>query len=64
LARARRNEAPRCDRGFSRAGRQTGIHVKTLHQMFGPRGNPTAANLFKIIACLQEHEGVRLQVVA
>ena len=24
----------------------------------------TAANLFNIIACLQEHEGVRLQVVA
>ena len=32
--------------------------------MFGPRGNPTAANLFNIIACLQEHEGVRVQVVA
>jgi hypothetical protein len=26
--------------------------------------NQTAANLFKIIACLQRHEGVRLQVVA
>jgi len=38
--------------------------VKTLHQMFGPRGNPTAANLFHIIACLQEQEGVRLRVVA
>jgi hypothetical protein len=35
-----------------------------LHQMFGPKGNPTATNLFNIIACLQEHEGVRLQVVA
>jgi hypothetical protein len=35
-----------------------------VHQMFGPKGNPTAANLFNIIACLQEHEGVRLQVVA
>jgi hypothetical protein len=32
--------------------------------MFGPKGNPTAMNLFNIIACLQEHEGVRLQVVA
>jgi DNA-binding phage protein len=42
---------------------QTGIHAKTLHQMFGPKDNPTASNLFKIIACLQEHEGVRLQVV-
>jgi hypothetical protein len=25
---------------------------------------PAATNLFNIIACLQEHEGVRLQVVA
>jgi hypothetical protein len=43
---------------------KTGIRVRTLHQMFGPKGNPTAANLFNAIACLQEHEGVRLQVVA
>jgi len=38
--------------------------VGTLLWMLGPNGNPTAANLFNIIACLQEHEGVRLQVVA
>jgi DNA-binding phage protein len=50
--------------GFPALAEQTRIHVKTLHQMFGPKGNPTASNLFKIIACLQEHEGVRLQVVA
>jgi DNA-binding phage protein len=50
--------------GFPALAERTGIHVKTLHQMFGPKGNPTAANLFNIIACLQEHEGVRLQVVA
>jgi DNA-binding phage protein len=50
--------------GFPALAEKTGIHVKTLHQMFGPKGNPTAANLFNIIACLQEHEGVRLQVVA
>lgn len=49
--------------GFPALAEKTGIHVKTLHQMFGPKGNPTAANLFNIIACLQEHEGVRLQVV-
>jgi len=30
----------------------------------GPKGNPTGANLFNIIACLQEQEGVRLRVVA
>jgi DNA-binding phage protein len=50
--------------GFPELAEKTGIHVKTLHQMFGPRGNPTAANLFRIIACLQEQEGVRLRVVA
>jgi hypothetical protein len=50
--------------GFPALAEKTGIHVKTLHQMFGPKGNPTAANLFNIIACLQEHEGVRLRVVA
>jgi len=50
--------------GFPELARKTGIHVKTLHQMFGPNGNPTAQNLFNIIACLQEHEGVRLRVVA
>ena len=50
--------------GFPVLAEKTGIHVKTLHQMFGPKGNPTAANLFNVVACLQEHEGVRLQVVA
>ena len=50
--------------GFPALAERTGIHVKTLHQMFGPKGNPTATNLFNIIACLQEHEGVKLQVVA
>jgi hypothetical protein len=42
---------------------KVGIHVKTLHPMFGPKGSPTASNLFNIIACLQEHEEVRLRVV-
>ncbi len=50
--------------GFPELAERTGIHVKTLHQMFGPKGNPTATNLFNIMACLQEQEGVRLKVVA
>ncbi len=50
--------------GFPALAEKTGIHAKTLHQMFGPKGNPTAAKLFSIIACLQEQEGVRLRVVA
>ncbi|HVZ18676.1 MAG TPA: hypothetical protein VG897_16260 [Terriglobales bacterium] len=50
--------------GFPELAKKTGLHVKTLHQMFGPRGNPTANNLFEIVAYLQRREGVRLQVRA
>jgi hypothetical protein len=41
--------------GFPAPARKTGIHGMTLHPMFGPKGNPAAANLFNIIACLQEY---------
>lgn len=50
--------------GFPALARNSGIHAKTLHQMFGPKGNPTAAILFLILECLQEREGVRLRMVA
>ena len=48
--------------GFPKLAAHTKIHVKTLHQMFGPHGNPTAIKLFGIVAYLQRVEGVRLQV--
>lgn len=48
--------------GFPKLARRTKLHVKTLHQMFGPKGNPTASNLFEILAFLQRQEGVRFQV--
>jgi DNA-binding phage protein len=48
--------------GFPKLAAQTKIHVKTLHQMFGPKGNPTARNLFEIVAYLQKSEGVRFEV--
>ena len=48
--------------GFPRLARDTGLHVKAVHQMFGPKGNPTASNLFESVAYLQRQEGVRLQV--
>lgn len=41
-----------------------GIHGQALHQMFGSKGNPTAASLFNIIARLQQLEGEWLQVAA
>jgi DNA-binding phage protein len=48
--------------GFTKLAGQTNLHVKTLHQMFGPNGNPTSNNLFEIVAYLQRAEGVRFQV--
>ncbi len=48
--------------GFPKLAAHTKFHVKTLHQMFGPKGNPTANNLFEIIAYLQQAEGVRFEV--
>jgi DNA-binding phage protein len=48
--------------GFPALATQTRIHVKTLHQMLGPKGNPTASNLFEIVAFLQRTEGVRFEV--
>lgn len=48
--------------GFPKLAAHTKIHVKTLHQMFGPNGNPTASKLFEIVAYLQHAEGVRFEV--
>jgi hypothetical protein len=48
--------------GFPELATHTKIHVKTLHQMFGPKGNPTASNLFEIVAYLQRAEGVSFEV--
>jgi DNA-binding phage protein len=48
--------------GFPKLAACTSLHVKALHQMFGPNGNPTATNLFHIVGYLQKAEGVRLEV--
>ena len=48
--------------GFPKLAEHTQLHVKTLHQMFGPNGNPTANNLFDIVGYLQHAEGVRFEV--
>ena len=48
--------------GFPKLATHTKIHAKTLHQMFGPNGNPTARNLFEIVVYLQHAEGVRFEV--
>ena len=50
--------------GFQELGGLTGKSPKSLMRMFGPNGNPQARNLFEIIGCLQEREGLHLRVQA
>jgi hypothetical protein len=40
--------------GFTALARATGTPAKSLMRMFGPHGNPTAANLSGVISALQE----------
>ena len=50
--------------GFEKLGTALDQSPKSLMRMFGPSGNPTAANLFGVIGLLQAETGVRLQVSA
>ena len=48
--------------GFSELGGLTDKSPKSLMRMLSQNGNPQARNLFEIIGCLQQREGVRLKV--
>ncbi len=50
--------------GFTELGGLTDKSPKSLMRMLGPHGNPQARNLFEIIGCLQEREGLHLKVQA
>jgi len=50
--------------GFAALAEATGTPSKSLMRMFGPNGNPTAANLSGVISVLQEKTGVHLEVRA
>ena len=50
--------------GFRELGGMTHKSPKSLMRMLGPHCNPQARNLFEIISCLQEREGLRLEVRA
>ncbi len=50
--------------GFPALAEATKMPPKSLMRMFGPKGNPTAVNLFGVIAALQEKTGVHLEVRA
>ena len=47
---------------FDRLPRETGLPVKSLQRMLGPKGNPTAENLFAVIKSLQGAERITLAV--
>jgi DNA-binding phage protein len=50
--------------GFESLAEATKTPAKSLMRMFGPKGNPTAANLFAVINALQDKTGVHLEVRA
>ncbi len=50
--------------GFGELGGMTDKSPKSLMRMLSQNGNPQARNLFEIIGCLQQREGVHLTVQA
>jgi DNA-binding phage protein len=48
--------------GFPELARKTNISSPSLQRMFGPNGNPSAANLFGVIAALQKAEQVNVEL--
>jgi DNA-binding phage protein len=50
--------------GFPALAKVTKMPPKSLMRMFGPKGNPTAVNLFGVIVALQVKTGVHLEVRA
>jgi len=50
--------------GFETLAKALEKSSKSLMRMFGPKGNPQASNIFAVIHCLQEHEGLQLVVKA
>jgi hypothetical protein len=48
--------------GFQELQEATLIPATSLMRMFGPKGNPSAKNLFGVLAHLQRHEGVHFEI--
>lgn len=47
--------------GFEKLALATGTPPKSLMRMFGPRGNPSARNLFGVLGELQRQSGIQLR---
>ncbi len=50
--------------GFQELSVLTEKSPKSLMRMFSPSGNPQTRNLFEVIGCLQDREGLYLKVQA
>ncbi len=50
--------------GFPALGDSIGTPPKSLIRMFGPKGNPNASNLFKVLDHLQKRAGIQLHVAS
>ena len=48
--------------GYSALAQLTGRSSKSLMRMLGPKGNPTASNLFRIISTVKEQEHIEFDV--
>src|SRR3954464_15642455 len=48
--------------GFQDLEKRTHIPAKSLMRMLGPKGSPSAQNLFTIVSVLQRTEGIRFSV--
>src|ERR1035438_6232263 len=48
--------------GFRQLEEATSIPANSLMRMFGPNGNPSAKNLFGVLAHLQAQEGVNFEI--
>jgi hypothetical protein len=61
-ARSLIRDAIKGSMGYADLSRRTGTPEKSLVRMFGPSGNPTAANLASVLGELQRHGRLRLRV--
>jgi len=48
--------------GYSTLADLTGQSSKSLMRMLGPKGNPTATNLFRIISTVKEQEHIEFDI--
>jgi DNA-binding phage protein len=48
--------------GFRQLEEATSIPANSLMRMFGPKGNPSAKNLFGVLAHLQAQEGLSFEI--